>query len=282
MRRATMIAGMIASIAIGLLGTKTARAQDAQAGGSVGASASGSGSAQVSAAAPVTPAPAAATTTTTAGAAEKDDTTPDHELVIRRFAVGYMGVSQLPIAAGGPTNNALTRDNVNAPIIGARYWVSRLLGIDAGLGLGLTSGSTETVSNAGSVSNDNPSRFGLAFHGGVPLALVHGKHYSFEVVPETNIGFTSGTIKTQNAPNQDLSGFRFDLGARAGAEIYFGFIGVPQLALQASVGLYFRREVFKWKQDANSVSVGATSLASSVQADPWALFVNNVSALYYF
>jgi len=278
-----MMAGMIA---VGLLGARTARAQDAQAGGSAGGSVGAGASATtpaVTTTTTVAPTPSGGvTSTTTTSAPEKDDTTPDHELVIRRFAVGYLGVSQLPIATGGPVNGAIARDNVNAPIIGARYWVTRLVGIDAGLGLGLTTGSTETSSNGGSVSVDNPSRFGLAFHGGVPLGLVHGKHYTFEVVPETNIGFASGTIKVNNGADQDLSGFRFDLGARAGAEIYFGFIGIPQLALQASVGLYFRREVYKWKQDTNSISVGNTSLSTSVQADPWALFVNNISAFYYF
>lgn len=206
--------------------------------------------------------------------------------MINHFAVGYLGVSQLPIAAGAATgtgaNATVARDNVNAPVIGVRYWLNRGVGLDLGVGLGITTGSSQTVGPGTDRSTDSPSRFALAFHGGVPLAFAHGRHYSFTVIPETNIGFTSGTLKVPNGTDIDLSGFRFDLGARVGAEIYFGFIGIPQLSLQGSVGLFLRREAFKAKQGDKSSSVGETSFATSVQSDPWALFVNNVSAFYYF
>jgi len=122
----------------------------------------------------------------------------------------------------------------------------------------------------------------------VPLGLAHAKHFTFEVVPEFTIGTTSGTIKGVTPPGQmtvpdtSLSGFKFDIGARVGAEIHFGFIGVPQLALEGSIGFYFRRETFKIKQDPNSASDGTSTFTTSVGSDPWALFVNNISALYYF
>ena len=131
---------------------------------------------------------------------------------------------------------------------------------------------------------DAPSSLAFALHGGVPLAFAHGKHYSFELIPELNAGFTSGTIKSAVAttPDVNLSGFRLDLGARVGAEIYFGFIGVPQLSLQASVGAYFTHQAWKVSQGATSESVTATTLGTTVQDAPWAIFVNNISALYYF
>ena len=80
----------------------------------------------------------------------------------------------------------------------------------------------------------------------------------------------------------DLSGLRIDAGARVGAEIYFGFIGIPQLALQASVGAYFTHQSWKVSQGNASESVTANTLGTSVQGEPWAIFVNNISALYYF
>jgi hypothetical protein len=163
-----------------------------------------------------------------------------------------------------------------------------MIGIDGGIGLGWSTGSVENVTGGTSTTNDKKSKFGTALHVGVPLALAHGKHYSFLVVPEAAIGFTSGTIKGVPPPggvappDQDLSGFLLDIGGRVGAEIHFGFIGVPQLSLEGSVGLSFRRSSFKWKQDNNSASDGTTTLGTSVQSDPWAIFVNNISAFYYF
>ena len=262
-----------AAWAMGLLAIAgNAEAQEAQAGGAV--------SPPLPTSSPPAAAPKTAVVTTTT---EPESTTPDHEQFVGHFAVGYFGISQLPIAGlaapGGGGAPGLARDNVNAPVIGVRYWLSRNLGIDAGVGFGLTGGSVETVPGN---NNDKPSKFGLALHGGVPLAFAHGKHYTFELVPETTIGFASGTIKTNGQPDIDLSGFRFDLGARVGAELYFGFIGVPQLSLQGSVGLYFRREAFKMKQGDASVSDGTTTVGTSVQSDPWALFTNNISAFYYF
>jgi len=61
-------------------------------------------------------------------------------------------------------------------------------------------------------------------------------------VPEGTIAFANGTIKsppagTATVPDQELRGFKLDLGARAGAEIHFGFIGIPQLSLQVEAPL---------------------------------------------
>ncbi|KAJ8138559.1 hypothetical protein OY671_008228, partial [Metschnikowia pulcherrima] len=118
---------------------------------------------------------------------------------------------------------------------------------------------------------------------GVPIAFAHGKHYTFELIPETTLGFTSGTQKgTNGVADTNFSGFLWDIGARVGAEIHFGFIGVPELALEGGIGLYFRRETYKVKQDPNSSSDGTSTFATSLQGNPWALFSNQVSAIYYF
>lgn len=297
------VAFKIAAFGMVLLAAQTARAQ------TVGGSASGGVSAGATATPPAppptppppppAPEPAAAATTSasstaanaspTLAPAKDDDDTPDHERLIGHFGVGYMGISQLPIAgigaAAGGGGAALTKGTVTAPVIGIRYWFSRMIGIDAGIGFGLASGGTTTDPGTGTTtSTDNPSSLGAAIHGGVPFAFAHGKHYSFELVPELNAGFTSGTIKAAapGGTDTDLSGFRLDIGARVGGEFYFGFIGIPQLALQASVGAYFSHQAWKASAGNASVSANTNALGTSVQSDPWALFVNNISALYYF
>ena len=233
-------------------------------------SASGSAAASATVSPPSVP---SAPPTPAAGAATEEEKTSDHDKFVGHFAVGYLGTSQLPIA--GSDGSAAV---INAPVIGGRYWLRRNMGIDAGIGFALASGST----TQGATSIDKPSQLGFALHGGVPFALAVGKHYVFELIPEATMGFTSATLK--GTTDTDLSGFRLDLGARAGAEIHFGFIGIPELALQATIGLYIHREsrTASPKGGGQESSDGSTTIATSVQGDPWALFANNISALYYF
>ena len=235
---------------------------------------------------------AGAGATTVKTKVEEEDPTSDHEKVVGHVAVGYLGLTNIPIA-GPLQNNIPARQNVPAPVIGVRYWLAEKIGLDLGLGLGLASSSQEVVAGNLNQSQDRPSVFALAIHGGVPLVFAHQKHYKFLLIPELNVGFATSTETPQplpgGAPNPagDISrtGFHLDVGARVGAEIHFGFIGVPQLSLQATVGAFARRDSWKVKQDVgnqtNSASVGETSFGTSVQSDPWALFVNNISALYY-
>jgi hypothetical protein len=219
--------------------------------------------------------PASAERGPPAGALERSD----HDALVGHLAVGYFGVSQLPIAVPpvGPST-VPEGGTITAPVIGARYWFHRRFGVDLGLGLALSTGSESVNSTSGKV----PTSFGLAGHVGLPIAVVAISHYVFEVVPETLVGFTTGTLPGTGTADQSVSGFRFDVGARAGAEIHFGFIGIPELALQGSVGLYFSFQSYRWSQTVNSASVQSDSLATNVGANPWAIFVNNVAALYYF
>lgn len=250
---------------------------------------------------PPAPAPeASATVSTTSPAVEsakKDDGISDHEKVVGKFGVMYFGVTQQPIGTGAAAN--VGRGTVQTPVIGMRYWLKERLGIDVGLGFNFFSSARNVVANGQPESTvDGPSVLAFALHGGLPLAFAYGKHYKFLVVPELNFGYATQTEAAQNVPpgaatppDIHRSGLRFDVGARVGTEIQFGFIGIPELALQASVGLNFRRQVWSASRDANaaagvpnpeSSSQGQNNLGTTVQSDPWALFVNNISAIYYF
>lgn len=254
---------------------------------------------------PLPPPPATATATATVTtpvvAAEKKDEGPtDHEKVVGHFGVMYFGITSMPIGTVNNSNTpslaGFTQGSIQTPVIGARYWLKESMGVDLGLGFGFANSGNSSKNGPTEVSNDGPASFSFAVHGGVPFALAYGKHYKFLLVPEATFGYASRGIKQQNVtppavPNGDvhLSGYRLDIGARVGTEIQFGFIGVPQLALQASVGLAFRRQLWHGSQDAGaqnpqetSVSTSTNDLSTTVQNDPWALFVNNISAIYYF
>ncbi len=204
-------------------------------------------------------------------------TDSDHSQVVGRLAVGYMGTQTMPLGVGG---------TVTAPVIGARYWVSNMLGIDAGLGFLWSTGSTENVVAAGNQDKADTTAFIL--HAGVPLNLADAGHFSFQIIPEMNIGF-AGTGDQTPEPETEASdnGFLLNLGARAGGEIHFGFMGIPQLSLTGSVGLYLTHTSGGHSDTAANGTVtdssdSNTGIGTTLGPDPWDLFTGNISALYYF
>jgi hypothetical protein len=208
----------------------------------------------------------------------------DHERMVGRLAVGYLGRatvgagSVLP-GAGLPNPEGYAVVG-SAPIIGVRYWVNSLIGIDAGIGLALIGGSIETT--APDADEDLDSFTGFAFHAGVPLALASADHFTFEIIPEANVGIGSADTDDGDVSH---SGFHFDIGARAGAEIHFGFIKVPQLSLQGSIGVLFAMDSGSTDVDGGapeSISRSRTALQTTVGSNPWNIFTSNVAALYYF
>lgn len=214
----------------------------------------------------------APTQTTTAQAGDTD-----HDLWVGRLGLGWYGVSDIPL---GSTSNT-----VSAPAIGVRYWLDRDLGIDVALGFGMESGSS-TASTQGQpdVTTDKPSSTAFLIHAGLPIALHTEKHYSFLIIPEANVGFASGTVKsgTPGGPDTDLSGFRLDLGARAGAEVHFGFIGIPALALEGSVGLFFTTQNGKTETGPSATKDSSTHIGTTSFNSPWDFFRSSVAARYYF
>jgi hypothetical protein len=196
----------------------------------------------------------------------------DHDAVVGRLAVGYLGRNGVTIGGGG-----ITPTVIPAPVVGVRYWLSDFMGIDAGLGFGLTSGSAD----AGGTSVDGPSWHLFMIHGGVPLSLASAGHFSFQIVPELNLGFAGASQDVAGVTNK-ASGFHLDVGARAGAEIHFGFMNIPQLSLQGSVGLRMNMDSTSQTVMDNESSTSAFSLGTTVGDNPWNIFTSNVAALYYF
>jgi hypothetical protein len=208
----------------------------------------------------------------------------DHDAVVGHLAVGFLGRASIPYGLA-------TNPELPVPVIGVRYWLDPMLGLDlgAGLYLGGTSTDVKTTPPGNTVSASGPKPAAFVIHAGVPLALASARHFTFEIIPEANFGYASvtGDAASNAAGITKQTGMHLDLGARAGGEIHFGFMGIPQLSLVGSVGLRFDYD--KLGQDA-AAAAGATrnqstsvwALRTSVYDSPWNIFISNVSAFYYF
>lgn len=204
-----------------------------------------------------------------ANALAEESNVKDHDAMVERMGVGYLGASNIQHGEG----------SLRVPVVGVRYWMDEMMGLDVGLGFHISSGGTKTkYEGADEKSVDEPSEFGFILHGGLPLSFSSGKHHSFQIIPELNFGY--GSSKEDKEKN---TGMRLDIGARAGAEIHFGFIGIPELSLQGSVGLLFELTNAKHDNDGNPViKYSHMSLKTTVNDNPWNIFTSNITALYYF
>jgi hypothetical protein len=202
----------------------------------------------------------------------------EHDQFVGTLAIGYLGRRDMVVGCNSGISTqpgeacAGGSQTVNAPVIGVRYWISDLLGIDAGLGMAVNSLSG---SNVGA----RPSSTAFILHGGVPLALASAGHFTFEIIPELNFGFSHWS---QDGAGSG-SGLHLDIGARAGAEIHFGFIGIPQLSLQGTIGLALAYDTASISPPGGPTArQSEVAFGTSVQDNPWNIFTSNVAALYYF
>lgn len=205
----------------------------------------------------------------------------DHSRFVGSFGIGYMGYRSMGISAFGA-------QPLEAPVIGVRYWMDPGLGFDVGLGISKSTGSTEFDPGGGgmTVETDAPGPLVAILHAGLPLALADSQHFVFQVVPELNIGYATHTIEDAGENEDSFTALHLDVGARAGAEIHFGFIGIPQLALQAGVGLSVTFDSTSTEDDlgmtTSTTDTSRTGISTGVGDNPWNIFAANVAALYYF
>ena len=202
-----------------------------------------------------------------------------HDAAIGRLGVGWLGTADVPV---GPANQAGNAP-LPTPVVGIRYWMNSLLGIDAGLGVFTTSSAVRTESPGNNLTTEGPSRTSFVLHAGIPLSLADVGNFSFVVTPELNVGIGTGGVKgVMGAANTDLSGFLNEGGVRAGAEVFFGFIGIPQLSLEGSAGVFLSSQTGKVTSGGNSTRFSSLVVSSSSVSQPWDIFRRDIAARYYF
>jgi hypothetical protein len=213
--------------------------------------------------------------------AAEDDGDTDHDKMVHHVAIGFYGISDVPV--GLSASGAVT---VSAPAIGARYWINQRVGIDGALGMNFPSATAEANNGATSTTTDLTVPHAMLLHVGVPIAVTTTKHATFLVTPELNFGFGGSTTPADPAVMGDTetndSGNLFQVGARGGAEVHFGFMGIPNLSLEGGIGLYLNRVSVSTEKGDSSGSLAQTSFTTNTFNSPWDFFKGNVAARYYF
>jgi hypothetical protein len=201
-----------------------------------------------------------------------------HEAVVGRIGVGWFGTRYVPV---GPATMAGTGP-IPTPIVGARYWLSSPLGIDVGVGF-FTMSSATRIESGSAVTTEGPSRTSMLLHLAAPIALADAGNFSFLVIPEINMGIGMGGTRAQMGnPSTDLSGFLIEGGVRAGAEVFFGFIGIPQLSLEGTIGAFLSSATGKISSGGASTRFSSFVVSTSSVAQPWDIFRKDIAARYYF
>jgi hypothetical protein len=201
--------------------------------------------------------------------------TEDQRMWVGHLGIGWFGTIPVDIGSDTAGNPAAT---LQTPLIGIRYWLSPATGLDLGVGFASKGGNFTDINGN---STDDPAFTAFGVHAGIPIVLGNTQHLSIQLTPETNIGVGTGS---QKAGTNDVShsGLLIDVGARAGAELYFGFIGIPALALEGSVGLFLRSTSAKTDVGGASEKRSLLTVGTSSINQPWDIFRSNVAARYYF
>ncbi len=222
----------------------------------------------------------------------------DHEVVVGAYGLGYSGVVTVPLPqatpigrgdqAGMVPNDKLNVQYLQVPMLGLRKWRSKRYGFDAALGISLSGGSRSAEFGNVSANLAKASVFGLSGRFGLPVMVADTRHMTFLLVPNMGFGFATSTVAAEfeenPPPSAKLRGFSFDAGLRAGAELHFGFIGLPRLTMQAGVGLSFYVQWASASVANQSLSDTLVGIGAGSNGEPWDIFssVADVSARYYF
>ena len=248
--------------------------------------------------APAVSGPERPMTNKTSLASEASTTPTDHELVVGSIGIGYIGSFRVPLPIAVPVgrgdqagmfpNDSMNIRQLLVPTLGVRKWFSKRRGFEAGLGLSLSAGGTSAELGSATSTVDKESVFAMSVHAGVPIMVLDTRHMAFLLVPEATLSFATSNISAEfkeNAPpDARMRGGAIDAGLRAGAEVHFGFMGLPRLTLQAGVALYVTAQWASATVSNQSLTDRSVSVGFGSAGNPWDIFsgVANLSARYYF
>ncbi len=204
---------------------------------------------------PVIPAPTAApgpipTADVTEAASDHDTVVGHWGIEARRISPGPYPLALRP--GRGCPSTATTSCNVELAVLGARYWMSRNLALNAGVALAL-GGCKEGERTLDSYVGGGPEL-------GLTLLLGNWRHLAVGASPRLGVFFFKPGGPTTNVTTV------VDLRMVLEGELHLGFVGVPALSVGIASGLGFQYES---TPDASVWSIGIVGPSSA-----WGVLTN--------
>lgn len=208
-----------------------------------------------------------------------------HERRRGTVGVGYLGLSSMnPLGSlgslGGLGSLGLLVQRNQVPLLGVRWWLRNArVGLDVGLGAMMSTG-TESVQ----LQFVSGPSLQVVAHVGLPIAVASAQHVIVLVAPEFRAGFSTLTAGGSN----EITGSLLELALRGGVELFFSFIGVPELSLEAAVRLGVAREAQGFSfisplgPGGGGTSFETFRFSTSLSGDAASIIASSLSLKYYF
>jgi hypothetical protein len=212
------------------------------------------------------------------------------ERMLNTWGFGFLGTGSVfkatpdfvPTTFGTPTQI----DRSTVPLLGVRWWTPlRRLGLELGVGAMVSAAHADVAMQPGAPIGDGPDSTEFLFHLSVPVALASTQHTIVFIAPEARAGFSRFQPDASGAGV--LTATTLDFSLKAGVEIFFSFIGLDNLSIEAGVraGLVYEAREFVTSRPLQPDLVqviSRTRFATSLVANPWDLFTSTLAARYYF
>lgn len=195
------------------------------------------------------------------------------------IGVGYLGLSSmqpLGVSLGGLGGLGLTRTQV--PLLGIRYWFrGARIGVDLGAGAMFSTGME-------SLQFQSSPSVQIVGHIGMPIAVASTQHVIVLLAPEFRAGFSTTTSGGSN----EATGSLLELAMRGGVELFFSFIGVPELSLEAAIRVGVAREAQGFSfisplgPGGGTTSFESFRFSTSLSGDAGSIIASSLALKYYF
>lgn len=197
--------------------------------------------------------------------------------------VGYLGGMSVGRAFGAGTLGGVA-SHTTVPVLGLRWWTPLpRVGVELGAGVMVTIFDADGVPPPAIASVGETVE--LAWHVAVPIALVSAEHAIVVLAPQFRVGhslFGNSTPST-TAPYA----WTFDFSLKGGVEVFFGFIGLDRLSLEASIRVGLAHDVRTTVipsplQPNDTFSTYTTRFSTSVSGSAWDVVASSLALRYYF
>ena len=201
------------------------------------------------------------------------------------WGFGFLGTGSVLKAAVDQGTFTQPTLRTTVPLLGVRWWTPwRRLGLEVGVGV-MVSGSHNDLPTQLMPAGDGPATTEFLFHFSAPVVLGSTQHVIVFIAPEARAGFSR--FQPDGSGAGVVTASTLDFSLKGGVEIFFSFIGLPNLSIEAGVraGVVheLRATVTTLPLEGDRVSTSSeTRFATTLVANPWDLFTSTLAARYYF